>query len=315
MNRSAVAVLVVLAAVVLAACRGGESAPTTTTVPAGTLGAGDHDRTIRTADGRTRTYRLHVPPNLPAGPAPLVVGLHGGTGSGVQFATSSGLDAAADAQGFVAVFPDGTGSLRTWNAGLCCGAAVRDGVDDVAFVRALLDDVARLVPIDARRVHVIGHSNGAMLAYRLICELSDRIASVGLQAGNLQVSPCTPARPVSLLHLHGTEDTNVPIAGGSGTGISGVAYPPVDAGLAAVVAADGCDPTPARTVDPTNPDVVTTTWRGGREGTEVRFVTVTGATHAWMGHPAAATRLVGQPYAKLDATAVLVEFVLSHRRS
>ena len=70
-----------------------------------------------------------------------------------------------------------------------------------------------------------------------------------------------------------------------------------------------------RTVDPMNPDVVITTWAGGRAGTEVRFVEVAGATHAWMGHPAEVPDLVGRPYPNLDATALLVEFVLAHPRA
>lgn len=329
MLRVVVPALCLVCLLALAGCRGSgpdeprpdasssassSSASSSASTSAGSLAPGAYERELRTADGRTRTYRLHVPASLPAGPVPLVIGLHGGTGSGAQFASSSGMDAVADARGFVAVYPDGTGALRTWNAGLCCGAAVRDGVDDVAFVRALIDEVSGLVPVDPRRVHVIGHSNGAMLAYRLACEAADRVVSVGLQAGNLQVSPCRPAAGVSLLHLHGTDDTNVPIAGGTGTGISNVAYPPVADGLAALVAGDGCDPTPARTVDAANPDVRTTTWRGGRDGAEVRYVEVTGATHAWMGRAAPAAGLTGRAYEKLDATTVLVDFVLAHPR-
>lgn len=320
--------------VALAACRddGGSAAPATSTAsspatsaPAGTvaarLDAGIHDEILRTPDGRDRTYRVYVPNSATSGtPAPLVVALHGGTGWGTQFEQSSGLDRLADERGFVAVYPDGIGGpvlperTRTWNAGLCCGAAVQQGVDDVGFVRALLDEVAARHPIDPARVHVIGHSNGAMLGYRLLCELADRIASVGVQAGNLGLSSCRPAAPVGLLHLHGTADTNVPIAGGVGTGVAGVSYPPVAAGLAVVVAADGCSPTPTRSVDPANPDVVTTLWSGGRGGTEVRYVEVTGATHAWMGRPTAVSNLVGVPYPKLDATTVLVDFVLAHPR-
>ncbi len=282
---------------------------------------GVRDETLRTADGRDRTYRVYIPTSAASGASvPLVLGLHGGTGWGAQFEESSGLDRLADERGFIAVYPDGVGSTlapdrtRTWNAGLCCGTAVAQKIDDVAFLRELLDRLEQQLPIDPTRVHAIGHSNGAMLAYRLTCELADRIVSVGLQAGNLGLAACRPAAAVSLLHLHGGADANVPIGGGKGIGLAGVVYPPVIDGLRTVAAVNGCGAEPRRSVDAANADIVTTTWSGCRDGTEVRYVEVAGATHAWMGRPTRVTELVGTPYEELDATSLLAEFVLARPR-
>ena len=67
------------------------------------------------------------------------------------------MDRLADREGFVVVYPNGSGLLRarllTWNAGGCCGYAMRADVDDVGFVRALLDDLAARVAFDRRRVY------------------------------------------------------------------------------------------------------------------------------------------------------------------
>lgn len=338
-HRRLVLAVAVLLASVATACRGtdGAGAPPPTTMPAVTtapvattqastttlasttstrapLVAGTTEGTVRTADGRTRSYRMVVPATAArsAAPAPLVLALHGGGGSGRQFERSSGIDAVAAARGAVVVYPDGIAPspdvdlLRTWNAGLCCGPAVAEAVDDVGFVRVLIDDLLARYALDPRRVHAVGHSNGAMMGYRLACELGDRIASVAVQAGNLGLPSCAPAGPVSLLHLHGDADENVPIGGGLGVGPSRVVYPPVRDGLVTLARADGCAPEPVTAPDPAAAATVTT-WSGCRGGAEVRYVEVRGATHAWMDGSAAASGV--------DAAARTVEFVLAHPRS
>ena len=283
------------------------------------------DGTLRTADGRTRRYRLYVPSSLAAGEsAPLLVALHGGLGSSAQFAANSGFDELAEANGFIVVYPDGIGARpdgsgpQTWNGGYCCGPAVRQDVDDVGYIRQLLDTLATDLSVDPARVFAAGHSNGAILAYRLACELSDRIVGIGVQAGSLGVDACTPSQPVSVVHLHGTADTNTPIDGGKGSGVAGVEFRPARAAVEALAAADGCTSEPRSSTDPANPDLTVTTWSGCGSGTEVRYVVVDGATHAWMGHPpasAAAAAYVGEPYPNLDASRAIWSFLAAHPRA
>ncbi len=280
------------------------------------------DGTLRTADGRTRRYRLYVPSSLAAGePAPLLVALHGGLGTSAQFAANSGFDELAEANGFIVVYPDGIGARpdgsgpQTWNGGYCCGPAASQGVDDVGFIRLLLDTLAGDLAIDPARVVAAGHSNGAILAYRLACELSDRIVGIGVQAGSLGVDACAPSQPVSVIHLHGTADTNHPIDGGKGSGIAGVEFRPARAAVEAMVAAAGCAGEPRPSTDPANPDLTVATWSGCGGGAEVRYVVVAGATHAWMGRPAAsAAAYVGEPYAGLDASRAIWSFLAAHPR-
>ena len=107
--------------------------------------------------------------------------------------------------------------MLTWNGGNCCGYAQWNKVDDVGFTRALLDDLAKVVNVDAKRVFATGISNGGIMCYRLASELSDRIAAIAPVAGTMGTKTCNPKRPVSVMHFHGTDDKFLPFKGGIGT--------------------------------------------------------------------------------------------------
>jgi polyhydroxybutyrate depolymerase len=283
------------------------------------------DDWVDTPDGRQRHYRLYVPSALPADASvPLLVALHGGLGSSEQFAVNSGFDELAESNGFIVVYPDGIPALpdrpglQTWNGGYCCGPAARDDVDDVGYIRLLIDLLADRLPIDPARVFAVGHSNGGILAYRLACELSDRIAAIGVQAGSLGVDECRPAQQVSVLHLHGLADTNHPIDGGTGTGVSGVEFRSGREAVRILAASNGCGNEPLVEGVPSNPDIEVTTWSNCGSGATVRLMTVVGASHAWMGHPAASAAgaaLVGEPYPGLDASRTMWSFLAAHPRA
>ncbi|MGZ6979192.1 MAG: alpha/beta hydrolase family esterase [Acidimicrobiia bacterium] len=301
------------------------AARATEALPAVTPRATTLHGTLRTPDGRDRTYHLYVPSTVGTGRSgprvPLLVALHGGTGWGTQFERTSGFDGIAEANRFIVVYPDGVGVgpnqvNRTWNSGACCGAAQREDVDDVTFVRMLIERMRSQYPIDPSRVFAAGHSNGGMQAYRLACELADQIVAVGVQSSSLELDDCRPARPVSLLHIHGTADQNVPIGGGIGAeAISGVSFrPPID-GIRTFAELDGCPATPSHSTDPANADVSIQTWGPCDDGTEVRFMTVAGAPHAWMGSRSVIQRPGNVPYAKLDSSAVIWQFLITHPRA
>lgn len=324
------ALLTVLAAVT--ACGGGseagspETSTSSTTSPPRATGSGQvtRDETVVTPDGRTRTYRVVVPDGLPPDrPVPLLLALHGGTGSGRQFERTSGFDALAAEHGFIVVYPDGIeiggrtvlSRGHVWNGGRCCSTATREDVDDVGFLATVIDEVSAVHRIDPARVYAAGHSNGAIMSYRLACELSDRIVAIGLQAGAIEIDGCAPTQPVSVLAIHGTADTNIPIEGGRGRGLAGIAFSSPTESVARFAAIDGCGP-PATRTDPDNPDVTVRTWSGGRQGTEVQFVTVEGAPHAWMGHPSPRGAAAGanQPYQDFDSSAAIWDFLAAHPR-
>ncbi|MBI5542809.1 MAG: hypothetical protein HY901_02895, partial [Deltaproteobacteria bacterium] len=193
--------------------------------------------------GKVRTFRVHVPPVYQAGsPAAAVLMLHGGGGSAEQLQSESArMDPIADRDGFVTVYPDGTGVLQTWNGGLCCGKAVEEGVDDVGFLDELLDHLEGELCLDQRRVFAMGMSNGAIMSHRLACELSARIAAVAPVAGTIGVATCQPVRPVPVMQIHGTSDGHVPWDGGLGCGPAGVAFVSVPDTMEGWRTRNGCE--------------------------------------------------------------------------
>jgi polyhydroxybutyrate depolymerase len=294
------------------------------TDPVGTVRTG----AIATSDGRNRSYRVYVPSTLPADRSvPLLVGLHGGTGWGEQFEDNSQFDSLAEANNIIVVYPDGIGAglnpdkvggsaLRTWNGGLCCGAAVREQVDDVGFISALLDRVIDDFDIDPNQVFVTGHSNGAIMALRLACELAPRIAAVGVVAGVLGVPACNPNVPVSVMQVHGAADANIPLDGGVGPdSVAGVAFPPPRVAAETFARLNTCPTPPITSTAPDNAEVTTTLWTSCAGGAEVQFITIDGAHHAWPG--SAPKRLWspgGDPYENFDASAEVLTFLLAHPR-
>lgn len=179
----------------------------------------DGERTL-SYDGFKRRYLVHLPPNYDGRePLPVVLALHGGGGRAESQRKQSQMNAEADKRGYIVVYPDGTGRLKllTWNAGSCCGYAVKKNVDDVGYINALIDELARNYSIDQKRVYATGLSNGGMMCYRLACELSNRIAAIAPVAADLGVDGPRPKRQVPILHIHGLRDNNVVFEGGVGS--------------------------------------------------------------------------------------------------
>lgn len=178
-----------------------------------------------------RGFDLEVPEGWDGRtPLPILFAFHGGGGNrrsaasvtcpGGELDAPGCLSAVAKAAGFAVVRADGTGSrpvrnVRTWNAGggtgpwnCTSGGACKSGVDDVRFFDELLAEVGRVVPVDPKRVHLTGLSNGGAISHRLACERPDRVASfVALGGTNQHVAAggaCAVAVP--MLQIHGTED-------------------------------------------------------------------------------------------------------------
>ncbi|MCW2608697.1 MAG: hypothetical protein JWO60_3390 [Frankiales bacterium] len=161
-------------------------------------------------DGRDRAVRLLVPSGV-RGPAPLLLVLHG------LYQTTSTVERdqrwapLARREGVVLGY--GMGTSASWNAGTCCGDAVAQGVDDVAYLDRVVQVVAALHPVHPRRLHVTGFSNGAMMAYRYACERPARVAGVLAVAGTVTAECAGPRRDVAVMHVHGTADRTVPLEG------------------------------------------------------------------------------------------------------
>jgi polyhydroxybutyrate depolymerase len=90
------------------------------------------------------------------------------------------------------------------------------GRDDVAFLGAVADDAARRFGLDRARIAASGFSAGGMMTWRLMCDAPDAYVAFAPVAGTLwKPIPARCAGPAPLLHVHGTADTVVPMAGRS----------------------------------------------------------------------------------------------------
>ena len=189
-----------------------------------------------TVGGVARVAKVHVPASYdPTAGTPLLIGLHGLASSGTDQATITHMIAKSDAEGFIAIHPDGTGTPLGWNGGVCCGSANSSGIDDVAFISALIDKAEDQLCIDPHRVFAAGFSNGAFLAHSLGCELADKVVAIGTVSGVIGIPACTPSQPVAVFHVHGTSDLVIPYGGGGINGNISVAD-----SIAKWVANDGC---------------------------------------------------------------------------
>jgi polyhydroxybutyrate depolymerase len=288
--------------------------------PAQALEPGDHAFTLMHG-GRERSYLLHLPPQARAGrPLPAVLNFHGGGGNAKAHRDYVRMDALADREGFLVVYPNGSGGLRdtllTWNAGSCCGFAALGHVDDVGFAGALLDDLARRTPLDVARVYATGLSNGAMMAYRLAAQLPERIAAVAPVAGAMVTREIYRGRAVPVMHIHSSDDPRALYDGGLGPPFpmtrTRVLHPPVEEGIARWVRSDACAAKPR--LDPPIKDgkghaATRIAYAPCRDGAEVVLWKLSGAGHVWPGgKPDYLPLLLGASTGVIDANAEMWRF-------
>lgn len=281
---------------------------------------GTYDRVIAHG-GMTRTYRLHIPAGYDgATPMPVLFMLHGSFGSAEGASIYYGWREKADAEGFIAVFPQGAGPVPTWNAAHCCGFAQRQDVDDVGLVAAILDELSIVLSVDSRRVYATGMSNGAMLCHRLAAERPDLFAAIGPVAGTVggervigapQSLPPTPAQPVAVIVFHGTEDNFVRYGGGvpKRGALLGRVDEAVPQSVQFWLAANGCDPTPV-IESLGGGDVVRETY-ACPAGADVVLYTIIGGGHAWPGGQRPRPR-ADTPSGSISATDTIWEFFKTH---
>lgn len=267
-------------------------------------------------DGVRRTYRVYRPAGLPAA-APLVVFLHPAFGNARQAQGDYHWDDVADASKVVVAYPDGIGA--TWNAGSCCGRAQSRGIDDVAFVSAMVGQIRANIGIDPAQVHAVGFSNGAFMAERLACD-TGLFAGIAEVAGTRVTTSCTPAAATapSVLYVHGLADTNVRWDGEPGSGVAKVDGEPRETSLTAWRdLAGGCGPAARRDDLAGTTQVVRTTWTCAR-GRAVAAITLSDAGHQYPGavdHPAQDRALgLPAPSTAIDATAEIWAFLAAHPR-
>jgi polyhydroxybutyrate depolymerase len=295
------------------------------------LSPGDYEIAL-THQNLRRNYFVHVPPQATARrPLPVMLTFHGGGSNAEVMRSYTRMDAAADRDGYIAVYPNGSsgfqGRFLTWNAGNCCGPAVALQIDDVGFALAVLDDLATRIPIDTSRVYATGLSNGAMMAYRVAAEASHRIAAVAGVAGAMSLGRFAPSRPVPLLHIHSTQDHIARFDGGFGpprtVADTRMFHTAVEEMLRRWLDHNGCPLKPAAVEaiegEKGSPDeahsAIRRIYRPCREKVEVVLLQLSGAGHVWPGGVRDyMPQLLGTGTAVVDANTEIWRFVSRYKR-
>jgi polyhydroxybutyrate depolymerase len=285
-----------------------------------------HHETLE-AGGLQRDYSVFAPPGGDPATRPLVIVLHGTYGTGRKMQRSLGFDPYALRLGFLVAYPDayrpeGKYFTERWNDGRGVLESSAQGVDDVAFIAAMIDDIAQKYGLDRTRVFVTGASNGGIMAYRLAAELGGRIRAIAPVIGNLAAplaSGFAPPPGLSILSINGDRDPFIPLDGGEVCrGVSkrlceGGEVLSRAASLDAFRHANQCGE-PAST--PRAPAQQDGTWveeieyPDCRTGAQVRSLVVHGMGHVWpprIGQVPSS----GPATKNLDATRDIVEFFLS----
>lgn len=176
-------------------------------------------RTIR-VDGRERTFLVYAPPGRPAGTSALLVFPGSGeTAAGFRRRHAPVLERLARQEGYVVATLQGFGSHFNDCRRVAPYSARSEGIDDVAFARAVVADLATRDGVDRRRVVALGYSNGGHMTFRLALEAPDLVAGVVAISANAPAegnSVCTAAggRPPAVVLVEGDRDPINPYEGG-----------------------------------------------------------------------------------------------------
>src|SRR5580698_2387729 len=254
-----------------------------------------------TVDGVQRWYLLTTPPTHKGAPLPVVVDLHGLSEGATLEAITTQFSPKALSDGFIVVFPQGTGNPVGWN--IQPGTSTHPN-RDIAFMNAMLDQLETRLCVDTSRVYATGLSDGALFTSLLACTMTNRFAAFAPVAGVVVPTPCHPSRPVAIIAFHGTADPTLPFNGGT----PGTTPPPVNlhgpgypANVQAWAVKDGCDPSSTDTQ--VSSQVIRRTYPCPA-GTAVEFYIIVGGGHAWPGSAVsrAITSVTGFTTFQINAT-------------
>ncbi|OGS40853.1 MAG: hypothetical protein A3K77_05940 [Euryarchaeota archaeon RBG_13_31_8] len=273
---------------------------------------------------RLRSYRIHVPPSYDgSNPVPLVLVLHGFPDNAHDI-QSIGMNAEADEEGFIAIYPNGHTYWRDlrgqvyWGLinlryfggwGYCWNSWDFDPVDDVGFIRKLIETLQTTLNVDSSRIYITGLSMGGFMTYRLGAELSDIVAAIAPVAGSIgglfyddlpfYIIP-EPEHPLPVIVFHGMNDSAVPYNGDYDV-VS------VNDSVSFWVEFNQCDTNPQIEISESG-NIIKKTYANGSEGSDVVFYTVVDGVHGWFGAP-------DLPYkypCEISATELIWEFFKAH---
>jgi polyhydroxybutyrate depolymerase len=242
--------------------------------------------------GTTRSAILHAPAATVGHAATLVIALYGSGDNADHFQQSVGIDAVADQENFVVVYPEAIDAH--WNY----GRPVRkmpllhgQQVDDIGFIRTLIDDLVTRKLVDENRVYVTGFSRGAQFSFTLACALPDKIAAIAPVSGlmtEFQIDDCRPGHPMPIMMVNGTSDDTLLYDGFLSEDYRQLSVPETIEYWRQI---DGCIgeddiKTLPHLNDHDRTRVSQFNWTGCKAGTGVRFYRIENGGHRW-------SRLVG----------------------
>jgi polyhydroxybutyrate depolymerase len=281
-------------------------------------GPGDYRYSLM-HDGLKREFMVHVPKSYATSKKlALVLALHGG-GGGMKYQANDenyGLITASERDGYIVVFPNGysknrQGLFATWNAGECCGDARDKNIDDVGFLKAVIEQVQRNASIDRQRIYSIGMSNGGLMSYRLACEIPDIIRGIMPVAGTDNTKVCTPKKAVAVLHVHALNDDHVLYNGGAGKTFRDPSkvneFTSVPATISKWVALNHANPTAERVLSV--PGAHCDLYKAGPGGAPVKLCVTETGMHSWPG--GTKSRADEPPSQAIDANKMMWAFFQS----
>ncbi len=254
----------------------------------------DHDLYYLFYKFLIRKYYVHLPTDYDGSESvPLVILLHGGEQSPMNFSERCDTNDKADEEGFITVYPTALGfsdDSRTWNMGFGFRLAYYLNIDDVGFIEKLIGTLQKKFNIDSDRIYIAGYSNGGMLAYHLACELPPGLVSAyAIQSGAIgghlpdeeEWINTKPGHPVSLVIFHGKQDYVLPYFGGWDVWRN-VFYLSVSDAVDFWVENNVCNPEPETEVSESG-NITIDRYTGGEDNSEVVLYTVKYGLHGWFG--------------------------------
>ncbi len=282
--------------------------------PAPILSAGSAVRELAVNDF-LRDYRIYTPESVNLNrPVSVMMVLHGEPR--IDMAVVSGMNSHATARGFAAVYPNAAFEGDWVHACNCTANGVR-GVNDVEYFEALLADLAIAFPAGLDRVFVSGFSEGGMMVFALACQIPERFdgfATVSASMWGHAVSNCLAKRPTPIVMINGNIDPRVPWEGaqvlvpfGTPQNVVGIVD---NAGFWA--GQNGC---PFGPIIEELPDLFddrtdVARWSWTDCDAPAVFYEIRGGGHTWPGMPISFDPSLGVDTRELDASTVMVDFLM-----
>ena len=265
-----------------------------------------------------RCYLIYSPNNNENSQRlPVVFALHGFAGNGNGLRSIAVWESVAEKEKFIVVYPDGSSFPLRWNIGPIANIPT---VDDLQFIRDVINQLSGIAPIDRERIYVTGFSNGGQMTHRIACNLADQVAAVGIVDGfdPGMLEECSPSRPVPIMAFFGTANP-----------LAGVRYPKWFQKMINVTIDDTEPPLPINAIDKwletwakrnkCNLNYVSIPAIGNSRSiryeeclhdAEVVLYSVEGQGHAWPGGPT--LPFLGDSVSDVNASEILWEFFKQH---